>query len=208
MKPTYITDISQLDLNKTYSYADYLLWQFSERVELIKGKIFKMSPAPNVNHQRISMRLIKPFLYYLDQSKGTCQLFHAPFDVRLLDSKKSKKSNQEIYTVVQPDLCVICDKTKLDEKGCVGAPDLVIEILSLGNSKKEMKTKYELYEENGVKEYWIVFPYENLVHQFALNEKNKYELVKIYTDEDTLTTPLFPELKIELNAILEEHLEE
>jgi Uma2 family endonuclease len=208
MKPTYITDISQLDLNKTYSYADYLLWQFSERVELIKGKIFKMSPAPNVNHQRISSKLHIRIGIYLEIQKRKCQLFAAPFDVRLLDSKKTKKSNQEIYTVVQPDLCVICDETKLDKKGCVGAPDLVIEILSLGNSKKEMKTKYELYEENGVKEYWIVFPYENLVHQFALNEKNKYELVKIYTDEDTLTTPLFPELKIELNAILEEYLEE
>ena len=204
MKPTIITDISQLDLNKTYSYADYLLWQFSERVELIKGKIFKMSPATNKNHQVISSNFHTLLGSYLKQRSAKCKLFAAPFDVRLLDDKKSKKAEKEIYTVVQPDLCVICDANKLDERGCMGSPDLVIEILSLGNSKKEMKTKYELYEENGVKEYWIVFPYENVVQQFALNAKGKYELVKIYTDEDTITTPLFPDLKVKLNEIFEE----
>jgi len=99
MKPTVITDISQLDLNQTYSYADYLLWEFGERLELIKGKIFKMSPAPNRNHQRISMALTKQILYYIDQVKCSCELFAAPFDVRLFDSKKSKKSEKEIYTV-------------------------------------------------------------------------------------------------------------
>jgi Uma2 family endonuclease len=204
MKPTIITDISQLDLTKTYSYADYLLWQLSERVELIKGKIFKMSPAPNRNHQRIVGEIHLEIGFYLRKNQKSCNLYVAPFDVRLLDSQQSKKAEKEIYTVVQPDLCVVCDISKLDERGCIGAPDLVIEILSLGNSKKEMKTKYELYEENGVKEYWIVFPYENVVQQFALNNKGKYELVKIYTDEDAITTPLFPDLKIELNRVFEE----
>jgi len=204
MKPTVITDISQLDLNQTYSYADYLLWEFGERLELIKGKIFKMSPAPSRNHQRISSRIHVEVGIYLKNQKKKCQLFAAPFDVRLFDSKKSKKSEKEIYTVVQPDLCIICDETKLDDKGCIGAPDLIIEILSLGNSKKEMKTKYELYQENGVKEYWIVFPYENVVQQFVLNGQEKYELAKIYTDEDSITTSLFPGLTIELSGIFNE----
>jgi Uma2 family endonuclease len=162
-----------------------------------------MSPAPNMSHQSISSNFHTLLGGYLKQKGNKCKLFAAPFDVRLLDSQQSKKAEKEIYTVVQPDLCVICDVSKLDERGCIGAPDLVIEILSLGNSKKEMKTKYELYEENGVKEYWIVFPYENVVQQFALNNKGKYELVKIYTDEDAITTPLFPDLKIELNEIFE-----
>jgi Uma2 family endonuclease len=204
MPPTIITDLSQLDTDKFYTYADYLLWQLSERVELIKGKIFQMSPAPNKTHQRILRKLLLQVGNYLDLQKKGCELFAAPFDVRLLDNKKSKKSDKDIYTVVQPDLCVICDESKLDDKGCIGAPDIVIEILSPGNSKKEMKIKYEIYEENGIQEYWIVFPYEQLIQQFALNTKGKYELVKIYTDEDWLTTPLLPDLSIDLSRVFEE----
>lgn len=146
-----ITDLSQLDLNGTYSYADYLLWQFDERVELIKGKISLMCPASNVKHQRYSMYLSVQLFRYFEQK--SCQVFAAPFDVRLYDRRKSVLQNKDIFTVVQPDICVICDADKLDEQGCNGAPDWIIEILSKGNSKKEVKTKHELYAENGVKEY-------------------------------------------------------
>ncbi len=148
-----ISNIADLDLNGTYSYADYLQWRFDETVELIKGKIFKMSPAPNVKHQRISWNLTHIFSNYF--WKKPCSAFAAPFDVRLYDPKKSSKNNKDIFTVVQPDICIICDEEKIDDLGCIGAPDLIIEILSKGNSNKEMKNKYELYEENGVKEYWI-----------------------------------------------------
>ena len=137
MKP--ITKFSQLDLTKQYSYADYLTWQFKERVELIRGWISKMSPAPSTGHQSISSVFQGEIYSYL--KKSTCKLFAAPFDVRLIDSKKSK-NNQQVVTVVQPDICVICDEKKLDERGCVGAPDLIIEIVSPGNSKKEMKTNH------------------------------------------------------------------
>jgi Uma2 family endonuclease len=202
MNANIITDISQLDLHKTYTYADYLLWQFSERVELIKGKIFKMSPAPNRRHQAILGELHLKIGSYLKQHQKFCNLYFAPFDVRLLDSKKSKQSNEDIYTVVQPDLCLICDESKLDDRGCIGAPELIIEILSPGNSKKEMKIKYELYEENGVQEYWVVFPYESLLHQFVLNVQGKFELAKIYTDEDIITTSLLPDWQIVLSEIL------
>ena len=150
-----ITDINDLDLNKTYSYADYLTWQFQEKLELIKGKIFKMSPAPSTNHQRISRKLTGFMIYAF--KNHSCELFIAPFDVRLLDKKKSAL-DKEIHTVVQPDLCVICDEAKIDERGGIGAPDLVIEILSPGNSNKEMKYKFDLYQEAGVLEYWIVNP--------------------------------------------------
>lgn len=202
MNANVITDISQLDLNKTYAYADYLLWQFGERVELIKGKIFKMPPAPGKQHQIISGNLHISIGSYLKQHDRKCRLFAAPFDVRLLDNVKSKQSDRDIYTVVQPDLCLICDQSKLDERGCIGAPDLIIEILSPGNSKKEMKIKYELYEENGVREYWVVFPYESLLQRFVLNAQGKFELAKIYTDEDVVTTPLLPEWQIALGEIL------
>jgi len=192
-----ITKLSQLDLTKRYSYADYLTWHFQERVELIRGWIQKMSPAPGTNHQSVS-RTIQGEMYNFFK-KNPCQFFDAPFDVRLLDKKKSKQ-DQEIYTVVQPDLCVICDAKKIDDRGCIGAPDLIVEIVSPGNSKREMKTKYELYEENGVREYWIANPLEKNIMLYILKAK-KYQLSKIYFDDDTIESVLFKGLRIELKEI-------
>jgi Uma2 family endonuclease len=192
-----ITNIKQLDLNGSYTYADYLLWQFSERVELIKGKIFKMSPAPNRIHQEISMSLTSSLLQVLKNQPY--KFYAAPFDVRLINFKKSTADNH-IITVVQPDLCVICDKTKLDDRGCIGAPDLIIEILSPGNSKKEMDIKYDLYEENKVKEYWIVNPITQTVSVFVL-ENNKYVGLKPLIIDSTLESQLFPNMKIKVKKI-------
>lgn len=196
-----ITQLSQLDLNRTYSYADYLTWQFSETVELIKGKIMLMSPAPNVKHQRVSMNLSGALFNFFRHKK--CQVFAAPFDVRLYDRKKSILANKEILTVVQPDLCVICDPEKLDTQGCNGAPDWIIEILSKGNLKKELQLKYALYAESGVSEYWLVYPYEQAVHQFVLNESGSYELKHMYADDDRAVPHLFPELSIDLSEVFE-----
>ena len=143
-----ITSLDQLDLNKKYTYADYMSWQFQERVELIKGRIFKMAPAPNRKHQEISGNLVHFISTFLWKKK--CKFYHAPFDVRLI-----KEGND---TVVQPDICVVCDLSKLDKQGCNGAPDLVVEILSSGNNRKELKEKFLLYEINGVQEYWLINP--------------------------------------------------
>ncbi|MDP2901844.1 MAG: Uma2 family endonuclease, partial [Methylovulum sp.] len=165
---TTIAQLSQLNLEGTYTYADYLTWQFEETLELIKGKIMLMSLAPNTNHQRISGRLHGNIYTYFRHKP--CQFFAAPFDVRLYDRKKSVVANQDIYSVVQPDLCVICDENKLDTQGCLGVPDWIIEILSKGNTKREMRIKYDLYQESGVKEYWLVYPYEQAVYQFVLND--------------------------------------
>jgi Uma2 family endonuclease len=121
-----VTNINELDLNKRYTYEDYLTWQLDEMVELIKGKIYKMSPAPNRMHQTISRRLHgKLFEYFEFQS---CLVYHAPFDVRL-PLPPAKTTDYKIDTVVQPDICVICDKDKLTPEGCLGAPDWIIEIL-------------------------------------------------------------------------------
>ena len=192
-----ITDINELDLNGVYSYADYLLWKFQQRVELLKGKIFTMSPAPNTKHQRISKNL-NGELYLFFKGK-TCQLFAAPFDVRL--PQKSKKDEQ-IYTVVQPDLCVICDPNKLDERGCIGAPDLIIEILSPGNSKKEMKDKFELYQEAGVAEYWIVHPTEENILVFVLKD-GKYSSLPPVVMGDMITSEVFSGLKIDTKDVFQ-----
>lgn len=189
--------LSDLDLTKTYSYADYILWRFQERVELIKGKIFEMSPAPSRKHQVVSSILNR----YLDRyfEFQSCGLYYAPFDVRLVNFKKSN-DDKKVFSVVQPDLCVVCDPNKLDDRGCIGSPDLIIEILSPGNSKKEMGVKFNLYEENGVKEYWIVEPAENSIFVYTL-QNGKYIGLKPCIEGEKITSPLFPELDFEIQKI-------
>jgi Uma2 family endonuclease len=198
-----ITELSQLDLNATYSYADYLTWRLEETVELIKGKIMEMSPAPSLKHQRISRNMLLPIGNFL--RKNPCQVFHAPFDVKLYDSKKSKLRDQEVFSVVQPDLCVICNPEKLTEQGCNGAPDWIIEVLSPGNTKKEMHLKFDLYQENGVTEYWLVYPYEQAVYQFVLDQDTeKYQLFAMYAGDDVANSTLFPDLHIDLTDVFAE----
>ena len=192
---TAITNINQLDLvNGIYTYADYLMWKIKDRLELLKGKIFQMG-APSLTHQTVSMNfshLLSNYFY-----KTPCKLFAAPFDVRL--AKKGEKDN-EIYTVVQPDLCVVCDADKLDERGCWGAPDLIIEILSPGNSKKEMLNKYELYEEAGVREYWVVRPDYKEITQFVL-ENNKYRTLPPVVEGTIIHSAIFPDLSLQTEDI-------
>lgn len=200
---TTITQLSQLDLDGTYSYADYLTWQLEDAVELIKGKIMAMSPAPSLKHQSIITNLGGSLYQYFH--KRPCKLFYAPFDIKLYDSKKSKLTDQDVYSVVQPDLCVICDKEKLTEQGCNGAPDWIIEVLSPGNTKKEMRLKFDLYQENGVIEYWLVYPYEQAVYQFVLNQDTeKYQLFAMQAGDDIAKPYLFPELHIDLADVFAE----
>ena len=197
-----ITQLSQLNLNHYYSYADYLTWQFDEAIELIKGKISLMSPAPNVKHQSIVTNLGGKLYNYFN--KKPCKLFFAPFDVRLYDKNKSLVANQEIHTVIQPDLCVICNTGQLTEQGCLGAPDWIIEILSKGNSKKEVKTKHQLYAESGVREYWLVFPYEQVIQQFVLDDNQQYQLLNNYAGDDKAIPHLFSDLEIDLVALFKD----
>jgi Uma2 family endonuclease len=155
--------LTDLDINKTYTYADYFKWKFEERVELIKGRIFKMSPAPNRKHQQVSVIICNDIYNFLKGKK--CEVYSAPFDVRL---PRKSKEDRDIITVLQPDICVICDPEKLDDRGCIGAPDLVVEILSPGNNSKELKNKYEVYEEAGVREYWVVSPQDQTFAVYTL----------------------------------------
>ena len=197
-----ITELSQLDMDGTYSYADYLTWRLEESVELIKGKIMAMSPAPSRKHQTVITNLGGELYQYFH--KKPCSLFYAPFDVKLYDRRKSLLQDREVFSVVQPDLCVICDKEKLTEQGCDGAPDWIIEVLSPGNSRKEVRLKYDLYEESGVTEYWLVFPYEQIVQQFVLDDNGKYQLRALYPGNETASPHLFPELQIDLNDVFAE----
>lgn len=191
-----ITNFSELDLTKQYTYADYLKWEFSDRVELIKGFIKKMSPAPKRIHQDYSRNLTFAILEKIKNKP--CKLYTAPFDVRLPIPSKKKNS-----TVVQPDICIVCDKSKLDEAGCNGAPDLIVEILSPGNSKHDVDTKFSLYEEAGVKEYWLVEPVEKMVLVYSLQD-GKYIGLKPFTDGEIINSPLFTEISIAVSDIFEE----
>jgi Uma2 family endonuclease len=191
------TKVEEPDSSLSYTYADYLKWNFEERLELIRGRIFKMSPAPAPIHQKIVSNLTG--IFYNAFKKKNCQAYPAPFDVRL--PIKNKKKDNEITTVVQPDLSIICDVSKLDARGCCGAPDLIIEILSPGNNKKDLKLKYELYEEAGVPEYWVVFPIEESILVFLLNENNKYNGAITYAGGDTIRSKVVSGLVVKFNDV-------
>ncbi len=196
-----IQDISALDFNKLYTYADYLTWHMQERLELIKGRLFKMSPAPLRYHQELSGALFGEFRAYL--KKRPCKVFHAPFDVRL-PTLQEEENDEQIYTVVQPDIVMVCDRSKLDRRGCLGAPDLIVEILSPSTAAKDVREKFHLYEESGVREYWIVHPEEAILEVFKLDEQNQYHLEKIYTRNDTVSVSIFDDFSIDLNDVFEE----
>ena len=189
--------VEEPDPSVSYTYADYLQWNFRERLELIRGHIFKMSPAPATKHQVATGNLFSSLHTFLKKKK--CKAFVAPFDVRL--PVKNRKKDSEVTTVVQPDICVICDETKIDERGCCGAPDLVIEILSPGNSSHEVNTKFALYEEAGVKEYWLINPVEENLVVFILNNEGKFSGIKMFAGGDILYSSAITGFKIKVSEI-------
>jgi Uma2 family endonuclease len=161
-----------LDLKKRYTYADYLTWMDDVRRELIDGFIKFMS-APRSKHAETSSNISWHLGSYLKKNKCGCKVYYAPFDVRL--PKNGETEHGKIYTVVQPDICVVCDPSKIDELGCIGAPDMIVEVLSPSTTKRDMNEKFNLYERSGVREYWVVHPNDKTVLTFLLQENGKYE---------------------------------
>jgi Uma2 family endonuclease len=197
-----ITQLSQLDPEGTYSYADYLTWQLEESVELIKGKIMAMSPAPSRKHQTVITNLGGELYRYFH--KKSCRLFYAPFDVKLYDRRKSLPANGDAYSVVQPDVCVICDKDNLTDQGRESPPDWIIKVLTLGDNSKDVRVKFDLYAECGIREYWMIHPYSEAVQQFVLDDSGKYQLRALYPGNETAAPHLFPDLQIDLNEVFAE----
>ena len=194
-----IYSLDDIDASLTYSYASYLNWLFDDRVELINGKLFRMSPAPSPIHQEISGNIFSAFHGYL---KGkSCKVYHAPFDVRF---PKESKADKNIYTVLQPDISVICNPVKIDKRGCIGAPDLVVEILSPGNNTKELLNKYTIYEEFGVKEYWIVSPEEKTLLKYTLDQQGKYQPSKLFTLTEKVYSEVLPGFELDLDEVFED----
>jgi len=190
-----------LDLNKRYTYADYLTWLDDKRRELINGFIKIMSPAPRPLHVEVSSNIMGELRIIVKRNKGKCKVYHAPFDVRF--PRNGETANDKIDTVVQPDVCVVCDLSKIDKRGCCGAPDMVVEVLSLSTAKKDMTEKFTLYEEFGVKEYWIVNPDEQAILSFILQESGKYNEGTLYSLEEKIPVYIFDNYLIDLNDIFE-----
>lgn len=178
-----------------HSYADYLTWDEGERIELIDGEIFNMSPALSRRHQQILRELATAFSVFLRNRE--CEVFFAPFDVRLL---AENKQDTDINNVVQPDLSIVCDQNKLDDKGCNGAPDMIIEILSPSSVKLDRWKKYQLYEKAGVKEYWLVDPVNESV-EIHLLLNGHYKFQGVFTKEDTISVHVLSNFEINLSHI-------
>jgi len=182
-----------------YTYADYLTWSDDERWELIDGVAYNMTPSPSRRHQEISGDLFRQFSVHLFGK--CCKVYAAPFDVRF---PAPGESGEAASTVVQPDIVVVCDPTKLDDKGCQGAPDLVIEILSPYTSSKDLKEKFLLYERAGVSEYWVVHPAERTVMVFLRGTDGAYGRPARFASDDRVPVGVLPDLEIDLTTVFAE----
>ncbi|MDR1632300.1 MAG: Uma2 family endonuclease [Dysgonamonadaceae bacterium] len=187
-----------LDMNRRYTYADYMTWWDDKRRELIDGFINMMSPAATISHARISGKIYYSMCNYINRRKGKCEVFTAPFDVRL--PKNGEKEDDKIYTVVQPDICLICDPAKLDERGCIGAPDMIVEVLSPSTRKYDLNDKFRLYEASGVKEYWVVEPKSD-ISVFLLQEDGVYAEGIVYAGKVKVPVHNLPGLEIDTEEL-------
>ena len=190
-----------LDISRRYTYADYLTWLDDIRRELINGFIRLMSPAPRLVHAEVSANITWHLGSVVRRNKGRCKVFAAPFDVRF--PKDGETSDEKIDTVVQPDICVICDLSKIDERGCCGAPDMIVEILSPSSTKKDITEKFALYEESGVKEYWIVYPADKSIQVFLLQGDGKYDTGTLYELAGKVPISIFNNHLIDMDDIFE-----
>ena len=183
------------------TYADYLADESNDRYELFDGEIV-MQAAPSSVHQEISMELSRQFANYLIGKK--CRVYHAPFDVRLFE--KEGDSPKDIYTVFQPDIFVICDRNKIDNRGCKGAPDLVIEILSPSTARYDWIDKMNQYQKAGVREYWIADPQNQLVHVFLLKD-GQFFPQRVYDRTETAEVNVLDGCSIDLSRVFPEQAE-
>lgn len=158
-----------------------------------------MLPAPRLSHAEVSRKISFQLALYLTRNQSKCKVFYAPVDVRF--PKKGETEYDKIDTVVQPDIFVVCDLSKLDEDGCCGAPDMVVEILSPSTARKDMTEKFVLYEANGVREYWIVYPKDKAVHVFLLQDDGKYDAGHIYERLGKIPVHIFNGYLIDMEDI-------
>jgi len=171
-------------INQQFTYADYLTWPGDERWEIINGEAYAMTPAPTTRHQRIIGHIFSQFNQFFRDKQ--CEPFIAPTDV-VLDDRN----------IVQPDILVVCDPSKVTEKNIQGAPDLIVEILSPSTSIKDRREKKRLYERFGVSEYIIIDPFGDAAERFTLIE-GRYIASDLVNWDEVLQSSAFPELQLQL----------
>ena len=181
-----------------HTYGDYCSWPDDVRYELIDGQAYAMSPGPNRRHQELVGEL---FRQIADALEGTpCRVYVAPLDIRL---PRGNEADDDIDTVVQPDIMVVCDRTKLDDRGCRGAPDWVIEVLSPSTASHDQILKRALYERHGVREFWLIHPVDLIVTVYHLVD-GAYGRPDIYELKDTLPCGILPEVVIDWARVVRE----
>ena len=181
-----------------FSYAEYQTWPDNERWELIDGIAWDMSLAPGRSHQTLVVEFSRRIGNFL--VGNACRVYVAPFDVLLPD--RPGQDDDAVSTVVQPDIAVICDRKKLTEKGCTGAPEWIIEILSPYTSKKDMNEKLRLYERIGVREYWIADPGNRYVHRYVMFTAGRYpKEPEVFMGDAVVPVSILPGLELDLSEV-------
>ena len=178
-----------------YTFADVLTWPDDERAELIGGEPVMMAP-PTTAHQLISFEIGRQLGNYLEGKK--CRAIPAPFAVRLFE--KDGDSPEDVDTVVEPDISIVCDASKLDKHGCKGAPDMVVEILSPSTQRHDRLVKLGLYQRAGVREYWIVDPVSKSVQVFVL-EDGRYSAKDFGSAEEKVRVNVLEDCEIDLSQV-------
>lgn len=184
---------------RRYTFADALEWEEGEQAEIIDGEVLLFS-TPSSRHQDISVELTRQFANYLEGKQ--CKVYHAPFGVRLFEQDGDRP--EDVDTVVQPDLSVVCDRGKLDKYGCKGAPDMVVEILSPSTQRHDRLVKLNLYQRAGVREYWIVDPDNQTVQVMLLGENGALHLHEVYGRGDVAKVNVLEGCFIELSKVFAE----
>ncbi len=186
-----------IDRAKIYTYNDYMTFNESERIEIIDGQIYNMSPAPSRIHQEIISALVIEIGAYIKSNNGSCKIYPAPFDVILKNTDEDITNSKNI---VQPDISIICDKSKLTDKGCTGSPDMIVEVISPFNPSNDYVRKLNLYEHFKVKEYWIINPMRKNILVYILTD-NGYDSPISYTFQDRIKVNIYDDLEIDFNSI-------
>ncbi|TYP56100.1 Uma2 family endonuclease [Thermosediminibacter litoriperuensis] len=186
------------DRKGKYTYKDYLSWTGDGRWQLIDGIAYDMSPSPSLEHQRVLRKMLVRLDLFL--TGKNCEVFSAPFDVRL---PEGDEEDEDVRTVVQPDILVVCDRSKLDKKGCRGAPDLIIEIVSHSSASMDYIKKLNLYERHGVREYWIANPENRTVMVYRLNSEGEYGVPEICPGGGEIKSAVLEGFSVNLGEIFD-----
>ena len=186
-----------IDPIKTYTYKDYMLYDENEKIEIIDGNIYNMSPAPSRIHQKLITEILFRIRSYIETNNGSCEVYPSPFDVIL---KNNDEVIEDCKNIIQPDISVICDKNKLTDKGCTGSPDMIVEVVSPYNPNNDFIRKLNLYDKYKVKEYWIVNPIKKNILVYKLDEKERYGMPDIYTFQDKVRVSIYDNLEIDFNS--------